>query len=53
VKLFSLKIFCAKDIVTDGEIADTTFDGGNCYDDEVDGRDHENDDNYSSRHSPY
>ena len=39
MKLFSLKIFCAKDIVTDGEITDTTFDGGNCYDDEVDDRD--------------
>ena len=41
---------CAKDIVRDGEYANTSCDGGDCYDDED--SDHEND-IITARHSPY
>ena len=40
---------CAKDIVKDGEYADTSYDDGDCYDDEDDDHHHENDD---INHSP-
>jgi hypothetical protein len=41
---------CAKDIVRDAEYANTSCDGGDCYDDED--SDHEND-IITARHSPY